>query len=68
MDNKELMERINQLARKQKAEGLSMEELEEQARLRKEYLTAFREGMRATLENIWIENEDGVYEKLQRKQ
>lgn len=68
MDNKELMERINQLARKQKAEGLSMEELEEQARLRNEYLTAFREGMRATLENIWIENEDGVYEKLQKKQ
>ncbi|NLW20242.1 MAG: DUF896 domain-containing protein [Clostridiales bacterium] len=66
--DKGLMERINELARKKKTLGLSDEELQEQARLRAQYLTAFREGLRATLENIWIENEDGVYEKLQRKE
>jgi len=61
------MERINELARKKKAEGLSEEELLEQARLRTQYLQEFRAGMQATLEQIWIENEDDVYEKLQRK-
>ncbi len=61
------MERINELARKKKAEGLSEEELLEQSRLRTQYLQEFRAGMQATLEQIWIENEDGVYEKLQRK-
>ncbi len=61
------MERINELARKKKAEGLSEEELLEQARLRTQYLQEFRAGMQATLEQIWIENEDGVYEKLRRK-
>ena len=65
--DKKLMERINELARKKKAEGLSEEELLEQARLRTQYLQEFRAGMQATLEQIWIENEDGVYEKLQRK-
>lgn len=43
-------------------------ELAEHAALRAEYLAAFRESMEATLERIWIENEDGVYEKLQKKQ
>lgn len=65
---KQMMARINELARKQKAEGLTPEEQDEQARLRAEYLAAFRAGMQATLEQIWIENEDGVYEKLQKKQ
>lgn len=66
--DKELIERINALARKKKAEGLTDEELAEQARLRMAYLSEFRAGMEATLEQIWIENEDGVYEKLQKKQ
>lgn len=66
--DKELIERINALARKKKAEGLTDEELAEQATLRMTYLAEFRAGMQATLEQIWIENEDGVYEKLQKKQ
>jgi len=44
------------------------EELAEQAALRAQYLQAFRNSLEATLEHIWIENEDGVYEKLQKKQ
>lgn len=66
--DKKLMDRINELARKKKAEGLTEEELAEQAALRAEYLFEFRKGMEATLEQIWLENEDGVYEKLQKKQ
>ena len=65
---KRLVDRINQLARKQKAEGLTGEELAEQASLRKDYLKDFRAGMENTMDQIWIQNEDGVYEKLQKKE
>ena len=65
--DKELIERINALSRKQKAEGLSDEEISEQAQLRKTYIKDFREGMRAQLEQIWIQNEDGTYERVQKK-
>lgn len=67
MDKKQI-ERINELARKQKAEGLCEEELAEQAALRAQYLREFRANMEAQLEMIMIENEDGEYEKLQKKQ
>ena len=62
------IERINQLARKKKAEGLTEEELNEQARLRLQYLKELRESMQATLDQVYIENEDGEYEKLQKKE
>lgn len=65
---KRLVDRINQLARKQKAEGLTREELAEQVSLRKDYLKDFRAGMENTMDQIWIKNEDGVYEKLQKKE
>jgi uncharacterized protein YnzC (UPF0291/DUF896 family) len=66
--DKDLIKRINELARKKKETGLREEELAEQAALRAQYLQAFRSSLEATLEQIWIENEDGVYEKLQKKQ
>ena len=51
----EMIKRINELAHKQKsAEGLTAEEKEEQAQLRREYIEAFKANMRATLENIEI--------------
>lgn len=65
---KRLVDRINQLARKQKSEGLTSEELAEQASLRKDYLKDFRAGLENTMDQIWIQNEDGVYEKLQKKE
>ena len=45
------MARINELARKAKAEGLTPEELEEQAALRAEYIAGFRASLTAQLEN-----------------
>lgn len=66
--NKELVDRINALARKQKAEGLNEEEKLEQAELRGEYLRSFRDGMAQILDQVWIQDEDGTYEKLQKKQ
>ncbi|MGN0318825.1 MAG: DUF896 domain-containing protein [Lachnospira sp.] len=53
------LDRINELYRKSKAEGLTEAEREEQQRLRTEYITAFRENLRGTLETIKIQNPDG---------
>lgn len=49
-----LTKRINELARKSKAEGLTEDEKAEQARLRQEFLVKFRANFRAQLENIEI--------------
>ena len=52
--DKKLIDRINQLSRKSKAEGLSPEEKAEQQDLRKEYLTEFRSNFRQQLDNVEI--------------
>lgn len=52
MIGKEKLDRINELARKKKTEGLTEAEAAEQAELRKEYITAFRATVRGQLENI----------------
>lgn len=52
MLSKEKIDRINELARKSKGEGLSEIEKNEQQILRKEYLMKFRENFTTQLENI----------------
>ena len=64
---KEQIERINELARKKKAEGLTEEELAEQAALRQQYLREFRANMEATLQAVRVEQEDGTYKPLEKK-
>ena len=49
---KELIDRINELAHKKKAEGLTEAEQAEQARLRQEYLAEFRKNFRKQLDNV----------------
>ena len=66
MDKKDI-DRINELARKKKTVGLTVSETEEQARLRRQYLDEFKENLKATLDQVYIEREDGSYEKLQKK-
>ncbi|MGD6703617.1 DUF896 domain-containing protein, partial [Xanthomonas citri pv. citri] len=44
------IDRINELARKKKAEGLTEEELQEQAALREEYIEGYRRNVRAHIE------------------
>lgn len=51
MEQKKI-ERINELAKKKKEQGLTEEELAEQAALRQEYLQSIRENFRKTLEGI----------------
>ena len=52
MLEKHKMNRINELARKSKSEGLSAEEKEEQESLRKEYIEKFREHFKGHLNRI----------------
>lgn len=64
---KEQVQRINELARKKKTVGLTVEEEKEQAKLRQQYLHDFREGMKQMLDNVYIQQEDGEYKKLEKK-
>lgn len=57
---KEKIDRINFLARKKKASGLTEEECQEQAMLREEYLANFRKSFKAQLEQIEIIDDDCV--------
>lgn len=63
----EKINRINELARKSKAEGLTTAEKDEQAILRREFIDNIKAGLKAQLDNIDIENEDGSIENLGEK-
>ena len=61
---KEEIDRINELARKAKAEGLTEEEIKERDILRKQFIADMRANVAATLNNVDIVNEDGTVENL----
>ena len=52
MLEKEKIDRINQLAKKKKTEGLSEEELAEQKKLYREYIDSFKDNLRFQLDMI----------------
>lgn len=61
------IDRINELARKKKAEGLTPAETEEQAALRAEYIAGFRASLTAQLENTVVVDPDGTRHKVEKK-
>jgi uncharacterized protein YnzC (UPF0291/DUF896 family) len=61
------LDRINELARKSKAEGLTDAEKEEQKALRTEYILEFRASFRAQLDNTVVRYPDGSEERLSDK-
>jgi len=61
------IDRINELARKAKAEGLTEEETKERELLRKQFIADMRANVAATLNNVDIVNEDGTVENLGEK-
>ena len=63
----ETIHRINELARKAKAQGLTPEEAQEQKRLRQEYLDSVRKNLVSQLENMSILEPDGTKKKVQKK-
>lgn len=62
------IDRINALARKARAEGLTMEEEAERDVLRAEYVAAIRESLTAHLDNTYVMDEKGRKRKLKRKE
>ena len=62
------IERINYLAKKAKAEGLTDEEKAEQAKLRREYIDSVTGNLRAQLENVYIVDEKGNKVKYDKKE
>lgn len=63
----EKIKRINELARKQKTEGLTEEEQAEQAALRREYIDSYKKSLISQLENTYIVDEKGNKTKLGKK-
>ena len=59
--------RINELARKAKAEGLTSAETKERDVLRREYIEAVRANLRGQLNNINIQELDGSITHLGEK-
>ncbi|MBB3127883.1 uncharacterized protein YnzC (UPF0291/DUF896 family) [Paenibacillus rhizosphaerae] len=58
MDIDSVVERINELARKQKESGLTEAEVEERAKLRERYLQNVRRNFRQQLDSIeWVDEE-----------
>lgn len=55
----ELIDRINELAKKKKTEGLTAEETVEQKKLRETYLAMFRENFRSHVEMLQVYDKNG---------
>ena len=64
---KQKINRINELYRKSKAEGLTASEREEQNLLRKEYIEAVRRNLRSQLDQIDVIEKDGTIQNLGEK-
>ena len=62
----EKIQRINALAKKAKAEGLTDEEKQEQQTLREKYVADFRRSLKAQLDNTVVINPDGTSYKLKQ--
>lgn len=63
----ELLGRINELAKKAKEQGLTVEEQAERDELRAKYLKQFRASMTGILDNTYVQYPDGRKEKIKKK-
>ena len=66
MEQKKI-DRINELARKARAEGLTPEEEAERAVLRREYIDSVVGDLKGHLDNVYFVDEKGNEEKLKKK-
>ena len=57
MTMEEKIARINALSRKAKAEGLTDEEREEQARLRRDYIDSVKANLKSQLDTLYVLDE-----------
>jgi uncharacterized protein YnzC (UPF0291/DUF896 family) len=66
MNMNEVIARINELAKKNKTEGLTEEELVERDKLRRIYIDSVKSNLVGHLENTYIVDPDGTKHKLSR--
>jgi len=67
MDMKAVIARINELAAKNKAEGLTEEERIERDKLRRIYIDSYKANLVSQLENTYIVQPDGTKVKVKHK-
>ena len=67
MDINAVIARINELAAKNKTVGLTEEELEERAKLRRIYIDNVPGNLKGQLDNTYIVRPDGTKVKVQHK-
>ena len=67
MNINEVIARINELAAKNKAEGLTEAELEERSKLRRIYIDNVTGNLKAQMDNTYIVRPDGTKEKVVKK-
>ena len=67
MNLNDTIARINELARKAKAEGLTPEELTERDKLRRIYIDAVKANLTGSLDNTYIVDEKGNKTPLKKK-
>ena len=67
MDINAVIARINELAAKNKSVGLTEEELEERAKLRRIYIDNVTGNLKGQLDNTYIVRPDGTKVKVQHK-
>lgn len=68
MSINDVIARINELAKKAKAEGLTEEELQERDKLRRIYIDNVKSNLVGQMENTYIVRPDGTKTKVTRKQ
>ena len=68
MEMNEVIKRINELAAKAKADGLTQEELAERDKLRRIYIDSYKASLTGQLDNTYIVKPDGTKQKLQRNE
>lgn len=67
MSIQDTINRINELAKKAKAEGLTPEETAERDKLRRVYIDAMKASLVGQLENTYLVDEKGNKTKLTKK-
>ncbi|MBQ5607997.1 MAG: DUF896 domain-containing protein [Oscillospiraceae bacterium] len=68
MEMNEVIKRINELAAKAKADGLTQEELAERDKLRRIYIDSYKASLIGQLDNTYIVSPDGTKRKLQKRE
>ncbi len=67
MDMNAVITRINELAKKAKTQGLTLEETQERDKLRRIYIDSVKSSLVGQLENTYIVRPDGTKEKVKHK-